>query len=112
MTIFEKIIAREVPAQIIAESEDWIAFHDVNPQAPVHALVIPKRAIPRLADSTSADDAVLATLLPAVREVACKLRVDATGFRVVINSGKDGGETVPHLHLHLLAGRPLGWPPG
>jgi histidine triad (HIT) family protein len=104
MTIFEKITAREIPARIVAESERWIAFHDISPQAPVHVLVVPKRVIPRVGEAVASDEAVLGSLLLAGGE--------GTGFRVVINHGRDGGETVPHLHVHVLGGRALAWPPG
>lgn len=112
MTLFEKIIAREIPAQIVAEGNDWLAFHDISPQAPVHVLVIPKKAIPRLGEAVPEDAQLLGLLLLAVQEVARKLGLVETGFRVVINHGRDGGETVPHLHIHILGGRPLAWPPG
>ena len=112
MTLFEKIIAREISAQIIAEGNDWLAFHDISPQAPVHVLVIPKKAIPRLGEAAPEVVQLLGTLLLAVQEVARKLGLVETGFRVVINHGRDGGEPVPHLHIHILGGRPLSWPPG
>ena len=112
MTIFEKIIAREIPAKIVAEGETWLAFHDISPQAPVHVLVIPKKLIPRVGAADPEDVSILGTLLLAVQEVAKKTGILETGFRVVINHGRDGGETVPHLHIHVLGGRPLGWPPG
>ena len=112
MTIFEKIVAREIPARIIHEDEDVIAFHDVDPKAPVHVLVVPKRVIPRLADSTEADQALLGKLLLATRVVAEKLDLLGSGYRVVINSGPDAGESVPHLHVHVLGKRQLAWPPG
>lgn len=112
MTIFEKIIAREIPARIVAEGEEWLAFHDISPQAPVHVLVIPKRVIPRVGEAVASDEKVLGTLLLAVGEIARLTGIDATGFRVVINHGRDGGETVPHLHVHVLGGRSLTWPPG
>lgn len=112
MTLFEKIIAREIPAQIVAEGNDWLAFHDISPQAPVHVLVIPKKVIPRLGEAAPEDVQLLGTLLLAVQEIARKLGIVETGFRVVINHGRDGGETVPHLHIHILGGRPLAWPPG
>ncbi len=112
MTLFEKIVAREIPAQIVWENDDAIAFHDVHPQAPVHVLIVPKRVIPRLGLATPDDQAVLGQLLLATREIAEKLQVLESGYRVVINSGRDAGESVPHLHVHLLAGRPLTWPPG
>ena len=112
MTIFEKIIAREIPAKIIWEDERAVAFHDVNPQAPVHVLIVPKKAIPRLRDATDDDRTILGQLLLAARDVARMLGIEEGGYRVVINSGPDAGESVPHLHLHLLGKRALGWPPG
>ena len=112
MTIFEKIIAREIPAKIIWEDEDAIAFHDVNPQAPVHVLIVPKKVIPRLKDATEADQPILGKLLLVARSLARKLDVEESGYRVVINSGPDAGESVPHLHVHLLGKRALAWPPG
>jgi histidine triad (HIT) family protein len=112
MTIFEKIARREISAQIVLEDEDAIAFHDVNPQAPVHVLIVPKRVIPRLAEATDGDAELLGKLLLAARDVAKKLDVEQSGYRIVINSGPDAGESVPHLHIHLLAKRSLAWPPG
>jgi histidine triad (HIT) family protein len=112
MTLFEKIAAREIPAKIVWEDDDVLAFHDVNPQAPVHVLVVPKRVIPRLAEATRADEALLGKLLAATRIVADKLDLLKSGYRVVINSGPDAGESVPHLHVHVLGKRPLSWPPG
>jgi histidine triad (HIT) family protein len=112
MTIFEKIIRREIPAEIVWEDGDVLAFRDVNPKAPVHVLIVPKRAIARLADATEEDGALLGKLLLAARRVAEKLDLLKSGFRVVINSGPDAGESVPHLHLHVLGKRSLAWPPG
>jgi histidine triad (HIT) family protein len=112
MTIFEKIIAREIPAEIIWEDDDAIAFHDVNPQAPVHVLIVPKKVITRLSATTDKDRALLGKLLGVAGELAKKLEIDKTGYRVVINSGPDAGESVPHLHVHLLGKRALAWPPG
>jgi histidine triad (HIT) family protein len=112
MTLFEKIVARQIPAKIVAEDNDLIAFHDVNPQAPVHVLLVPKKPIRRLAEAGEEDSALLGKLLLKARELAKELGIAETGFRVVINSGRNGGETVPHLHVHLLGGRSLGWPPG
>jgi histidine triad (HIT) family protein len=111
-TIFSKIIAREIPARIVHEDDLCLAFHDVNPQAPVHILIIPKKEIPRVASSAPADEPLLGHLLYVGQMVAMKEGLHDTGFRLVINNGPDGGETVPHLHVHLLGGRPLGWPPG
>jgi histidine triad (HIT) family protein len=111
MTIFEKIIARQIPAEIIWEDDDVVAFQDVNPQAPVHVLIVPKRVVPRLADATENDRALLGKLLLVARDLAKKLDL-SSGYRVVINSGPDAGESVPHLHVHLLGKRALAWPPG
>ena len=112
MTIFEKIVAREIPAKIVSEDDDVIAFYDVNPQAPVHVLIVPKRVIPRLAQASESDQALLGKLLLTAAKVARDLGVGESGYRVVINSGPDAGESVPHLHVHLLGGRVLAWPPG
>ena len=114
MTLFEKIIAREIPAEIIYEDDFCIAIHDINPQAPVHVLIVPKKVIPRVGDAVAEDQATLGALLLATGKVAEIKGVRSTdkGFRLVINHGKDAGETVPHMHVHLLAGRELGWPPG
>jgi histidine triad (HIT) family protein len=111
MTIFEKIIAREIPAKIIWEDDDAVAFHDVNPQAPVHVLIVPKRVVPRLADATDKDSELLGKLLLVARDLAKTLKLSG-GYRVVINNGPDAGESVPHLHVHLLGKRALAWPPG
>ena len=112
MTIFEKIIRREIPADIVWEDDDVLAFRDVNPQAPVHVLIVPKRLVPRLVEATPADEALLGKLLLAAGAVAEKLDLVESGYRVVINSGPDAGESVPHLHLHVLGKRALAWPPG
>ena len=112
MTIFEKIARREIPAQIVWEDDDVIAFHDVDPKAPVHVLVVPKRVITSLAATTEADREILGKLLAATRIVAEKLDLLESGYRVVINSGPDAGESVPHLHVHVLGKRTLSWPPG
>lgn len=110
-TLFQKIIAREIPASIEYEDEHCIVIHDIDPQAPVHCLIIPKKPIPRIAEAESGDGSVLGHLLLTAAQIAKKLQL-AKGFRVVINNGADGGETVPHLHVHLLGGRALQWPPG
>ena len=111
MTIFEKIAKKEIPAKIVWEDDDAIAFHDVNPQAPVHVLIVPKKVIPRLADASEKDRAVLGKLLLVAADLAKKLDLK-NGYRVVINNGPDAGESVPHLHVHLLGKRALAWPPG
>jgi histidine triad (HIT) family protein len=112
MTIFEKIAAREIKAKIIFEDDDVFAFHDVDPQAPVHVLIVPKRVIPRLAETNESDQPLLGKLILTATKLARDLGIDRTGYRVVINSGSDAGESVPHLHVHLLGKRPLAWPPG
>lgn len=112
MTVFEKIAAREIPANIVFENDDVIAFHDVNPQAPVHVLIVPKRVIARLDAADGNDAGLLGRLLLAGREVAQKLGIAESGYRLVLNNGSDAGESVPHLHLHVLGGRRLQWPPG
>jgi len=111
MTVFEKIIRREIPAKIVHEDDDLLAFHDANPQAPVHVLIVSKRVIPRLAEATAADEVLLGKLLLAAKKIASDLGL-TNGYRVVINSGVDAGESVPHLHVHLLGRRVLAWPPG
>ena len=111
-TLFEKIIAREIPATIVYEDDLVFALRDINPQAPKHVLVIPKKPIPRLAEAAAADQALLGHLLLKAAEIAGKLGLDGTGYRLVINNGEDGGETVPHMHIHILGGRRLAWPPG
>ena len=110
-TIFSKIIRREIPADIVHEDDLCLAFRDITPQAPTHILVIPKQPIPKLADASKDDKALLGHLLFTVSEIARKENLD-NGYRVVINTGEEGGQTVFHLHLHLLGGRALGWPPG
>jgi histidine triad (HIT) family protein len=110
-TLFERIIAREIPAKIEYEDELCIVLHDIQPQAPVHLLIIPKKALPRIGAATNDDQALLGHLLLTASHLAKKLQL-ANGFRLVVNNGPDGGESVPHLHVHLLARRPLAWPPG
>lgn len=110
-TIFGKIIRREIPADIVYEDDLTLAFKDVNPQAPTHILVIPKKPIPRLSEAAPEDTALMGHLLMTVQKVAQKANLD-NGYRVVINNGADGGQTVDHLHLHILGDRSLTWPPG
>jgi histidine triad (HIT) family protein len=110
-TIFSKIIRREIPADIVYEDDLCLAFRDITPQAPVHILVIPKQPIPKLSAAQAADKPLLGHLLWAVNQIAQAEKL-ASGYRVVINTGEDGGQTVFHLHLHLLGGRALTWPPG
>lgn len=110
-TLFQRIIDREIPAKIEHEDDRCIVIHDIAPEAPVHLLLIPKAVIPRVGDAVPADEAVLGHLLLTAGIVAKKLQL-ARGFRLVINHGPDACETVPHLHVHLLAKRQLTWPPG
>lgn len=111
-TLFEKIRDREIPANIVHEDNDCLAFRDISPQAPVHILVVPKVAIARVAAAKQDDATLLGKLLIAASSVATEQGIAESGFRLVINNGRDGGETIPHLHIHLLGGRPLDWPPG
>ena len=110
-TIFEKIIAREIPAKIEHEDEHCIVLHDIQPQAPVHLLIVQKKVITRVGDASPADQAVLGHLLLVAGIVAKKLAL-AQGFRLVMNHGPHACESVPHLHIHLLAKRQMTWPPG
>jgi histidine triad (HIT) family protein len=110
-TVFGRIIRREIPARIEHEDDLCLAFHDVAPQAPVHVLVIPKRAITSLADVVPDDAALLGHLVVVAAGLAARLGL-AEGYRLVVNCGSDGGQSVDHLHVHLLGGRRLGWPPG
>ena len=112
MTLFEKIIARQIPADIIYEDDLVLAFRDIKPQAPTHILIVPKRHIARISEAQPADAALLGHLLLKAAEIARTVGVGETGFRLVINNGPDGGETVPHLHCHIVGGRELAWPPG
>lgn len=110
-TLFQKIIERQIHANIEYEDERCIVIHDIQPEAPLHLLIIPKKLIPRLADAEASDEAVLGHLLVVAGELAKKLRLER-GFRIVVNSGPDAGESVPHVHVHLLAKRKMAWPPG
>ncbi len=110
-TIFKRIIDREIPAALVHEDDLCLAFRDVNPQAPTHVLVIPKKEIPSLADADDSDAALLGHLLITAKKIAVQLGLE-NGYRTVINCGRDGGQSVDHLHVHLLGGRSLSWPPG
>ena len=112
MTLFEKIVARQIPAQVVYEDDLVLAFRDITPQAPTHILIVPKRAIPRIAEAQPNDQTLLGHLLLKAAEVAAAAGLREGGYRLVINNGRDGGESVPHLHCHILGGRPLSWPPG
>ncbi len=110
-TLFQRIADHEIPANIVYEDELCVAFHDVAPVAPTHILLIPRKPLRDIGDATAEDADVLAYLMLKVGDVARSAGLDA-GYRVVINTGEEGGQTVPHLHLHILGGRPMLWPPG
>jgi histidine triad (HIT) family protein len=110
-TLFQKIADREIPAKLIHEDAVCVAFHDIAPQAPTHVLVVPRKPIARVAEASAEDQATLGHLLLVAAQLSRQLNL-AKGFRIVINNGPDGGESVPHLHVHLLGGRALSWPPG
>jgi len=110
-TVFKKIIYREIPADIVYEDDLCLAFRDIQPHAPVHLVVIPKREIPTVNDIAAADEAVVGHLFVAMSRIAAQLGLTG-GYRVVTNCGRDAGQIVMHLHFHLLAGREFGWPPG
>ncbi|MDM1545609.1 histidine triad nucleotide-binding protein [Ignatzschineria indica] len=111
-TIFGKIIRKDIPAKIIYEDEDVLAFEDIQPQAPVHILVIPKKEIPTLNDLKSEDAELMGKLFLVAQKIAKEQGFAEQGYRIVFNCNEDGGQTVNHIHLHLLAGRSLTWPPG
>ena len=110
-TIFQRIIEKEIPAKIAYEDDRCLAFHDVAPQAPVHVLVIPKRPIDSIAEIADDDADLIGHLWLVIRDLAKQLKLDS-GYRVVVNCGRDAGQSVDHLHFHLLGGRRLKWPPG
>ena len=111
-TIFSKIIRKQIPANIVYEDEQCLAFHDVSPQAPVHVLVIPKKPIESLVQLQADDAGLLGHLWLVIAKVADELNVADAGYRVVVNCGRDGGQSVDHLHFHILGGRSMKWPPG
>lgn len=111
-TLFEKIRDREIPADIVYENELCLAFRDIAPKAPVHILIVPRKPIVRIGLAEPVDQPILGSLLLAASEIARTEGISETGYRLVINNGRDAGEAVPHLHVHLLGGRTLGWPPG
>jgi histidine triad (HIT) family protein len=111
-TLFTRIINREIPANIVFENDKVLAFRDIHPQAPHHILIIPKQEIPTLNDLDASTAPVVGEMFLAAKEIARDLGVDQDGFRVVMNCNRDGGQTVFHIHLHLLAGRTMHWPPG
>lgn len=111
-TLFDKLLRREIPAQIVYEDDCVLAFRDINPQAPVHVLVIPKQKVARFAQLPSQDVADVGRFFQGVARVASELKLDGQGYRVVVNNGRDGQQTVEYLHAHILGGRGLTWPPG
>jgi histidine triad (HIT) family protein len=110
-TIFKRIIDKEIPADIVYEDDQCLAFRDIDPKAPTHVLVIPKKEIPSITDIAAADQTLIGHMYLVMRDLAGELGL-ADGYRVVVNCGADGGQDVPHLHFHLLGGRKLKWPPG
>lgn len=112
MTLFEKIIARQIPADIVYEDDLTLALRDIKPGAPIHILIVPKKPIPRIAEAKPEDHQLLGHLLLKAAEIAEKAGLKQNGYRLVINNGPDAGESVPHLHLHILGGRQMSWPPG
>lgn len=110
-TIFKKIIEKQIPADILFEDERVLAFSDISPQAPIHFLVIPKKAIATINDISEQDEAVVGYMHRVAAKIAGELGVAEQGYRTVMNCNADGGQTVYHIHLHVLAGKPLGWPP-
>lgn len=111
-TIFKKIIDGEIPADVVLETDECLAFKDVDPQAPTHVLVIPKKEVLNVAALTDDDQALAGKLLLTVRDVAKKLGLEEAGYRIVANCGQQGGQSVDHLHFHILGGRQMNWPPG
>lgn len=111
-TIFTKIIQKEIPANIVYEDDEVLAFRDISPQAPEHILVIPKKEIPTVNDIEEEDAALVGKLFLTAKKIAKELGFDEKGYRLVMNCNEDGGQTVNHIHMHILAGRQLSWPPG
>jgi histidine triad (HIT) family protein len=110
--IFAKIIRKEIPAKIVYEDDRALAFRDIDGKVPVHILIVPKKDVARISEAVAADEPLLGHLLTVAAEVARKEGIDSTGYRLVINKGPHAGESVPHLHVHLLGGRQMNWPPG
>lgn len=110
-TLFQKICDKELPAEIVFEDDKAVAFRDINPQAPTHVLIVPRKPLARIGEAQPDDHALLGHLLLKAVEVARALKLEG-GYRLVINNGPDGGEAVPHLHVHILGGRRMTWPPG
>lgn len=111
-TIFAKIINKEIPANIVYEDDDFLAFNDINPQAPVHILIIPKKEIKTVNDISSSDAIIVGKLFLIAKKIAKQMSIDKDGYRLVMNCNEYGGQSVYHIHLHLIGGRKLSWPPG
>ena len=111
-TIFTKIINKEIPANIVYEDDDFLAFNDINPQAPVHILIIPKKEIKTVNDISSSDAIIVGNLFLIAKKIAKQMSIDKDGYRLVMNCNEYGGQSVYHIHLHLIGGRKLSWPPG
>ncbi|MDC0145130.1 histidine triad nucleotide-binding protein [bacterium] len=111
-TIFSKIINKEIPAEIVYEDDELLAFNDINPQAPVHILIIPKKEIKTLNDIKPEDQEIMGKMMLLAKDLAKENNIDKSGYRTIFNCNDDGGQTVFHIHLHLIGGRPLNWPPG
>jgi len=112
MCLFCKIIAKEIPAKVLFEDDDLLAFSDVRPVAPTHALVVPKKHIDSLNEASTADAALLGKLMLAAQRIAREAKLETSGWRAVVNNGPDAGQSVFHVHLHVLGGREMAWPPG
>jgi histidine triad (HIT) family protein len=112
MTIFEKIIAREIPADIVFENDDVIAFRDIDPKAPIHILIVPKRLIATVNDLQPSDAELVGAMMLAAKQIAAAEGIAESGYRLVVNCNRDGGQSVDHIHCHLLGGRQMHWPPG
>jgi histidine triad (HIT) family protein len=110
--LFCKIIKREIPGSIVYEDDRMLAFNDISPQAPTHVLIVPKRHIASLNDVTATDDGLVGEMVRRAVAIAAERRISASGFRIVLNTNRDGGQTVFHIHLHLIGGRSMHWPPG
>jgi histidine triad (HIT) family protein len=111
-TLFEKICQGEIPADIVYQDDHCVCFRDIAPQAPTHLLLVPRKPIPRIGEATADDKELLGHMLLQVSHIARSVGISESGFRVVMNNGRDGGEAVPHLHIHILGGRAMSWPPG
>jgi len=112
MTIFARIISGEIPADIIYEDQDVVAFRDIQPQAPAHILVVPRKPIPSIAQATEEDTLLIGRIFLAATKIARDIGIESDGYRLVTNVGDHGGQSVFHLHVHVMGGRPLQWPPG